>query len=184
MTISAILEAHFGGTHEIAARFRRLHFESSPVPVQVSWDEFESREPTETDHQEQYDNDLTTARHIISAALDVWDVVKPSAVVRPAAPLVQVNNNNTATANSNSNATAVVEFPLQDLLALVENAGALPADVKEQAKDHLEDLDGELRKATPRWEKIKPALKFLLDLGKEISIKTLAAVVAKMATGQ
>jgi hypothetical protein len=185
LTASTILESRFGSEHQLCTRFGNLTFEKTLFAMWVTRDGRSTPLPSRHEHNERYRADLATAQGILRAALDLWNIVQATEEPSPT-PLVQNNitNNNTATADSVATANALIEFPLEELLDLVDGSQDLTADVKEQAKEHLEDLDGELRKPRPRWEKVKPAVKFLLDAGKEIAIKTLPAVVAKMATGQ
>lgn len=173
MTVRSILEARFGSEHSLCKEFAALYFMDTYS---------DDPHPPRKDHNAVCQYCVEQAINILVAACDVWPISMPA--TPGANPAIHVVNNNNATATSSSNASATVQFPLRELLKMVDENDELSPEERGRAKEHIEDLDGELRKTTPRWEKIRPAFKFLLDTGKEIAIKVAAAVLAKLAEGQ
>lgn len=183
LTVATVLEAQFGAEHELVREFRALPFRRVVKYASASFEGVLSRPlPTDSDHQSAFQADLETARAIIGAALAAWPAGKGSAPDH-AMPATVVTITNQNTNNAEATATNLVELPLAELLELVARNETLTSEQKLLVKEHLEELSGELRQANPRWEKIKPAVKFLVDAGREVAIKVFGAVVAKYMTG-
>lgn len=180
LSVETLLVSHLGESHTITSNFRELAFKVDPI-VEFN----RNRDASQAEHQDIYLRGLTRAEAILNAAEYVWFNTAPqhdrvgSSKVSP----VQVNltNNNTANAQSNAlaNATSVVEFPVDDLLEIIDKSSEIPEEHKSEAKEVIENLDGELRKKNPRWAKVSGYLKSVADLGKELAIQTMAAVVAE-----
>lgn len=187
LTVSTILEARFGAEHRLVKAFGEIPFRRVVRYASASYDGVLSRPlPTDSDHQSAFQSDLETARAIIGAALVAWPAGKGNASdqATPTAVVTITNQNaNNAESTATNETNVLVELPLAELLDLVARDEALTSDQKLQAKEQLEDLNRELRTDHPRWEKIKPAVKFLVDASKEVAIKVLGAVVAKQMTG-
>lgn len=180
LSVESILLAHLGDAHTISMNFRNIEFKVDPF-VEMN----RGRDASTEEHQRVFLKGLETADAVLDAAIEVWfnSAPAPGSTASSKNSPVQVNltNNNSSNSTSNASATAssLLEFPLDDLLALIDASDDLTEEQKPEAKEVIENLDGELRKRNPRWDKIAGHLKNVADLGKEVAIQTFAAVVAE-----
>jgi hypothetical protein len=187
LSVQAILEARFGDKHRLVLQFQELQFRASEMASILGYEPAPSR----STHNQRYQQDLLTGKSIIEAGVAVWSTgapSKPDTASRPRGHVLEIHNTNTNTANSTSSSNALaeayVEFPLSRLLSMVDNNSSYGTDQeRNQAKEHLEDLEGELKKPNPRWDKIKGALQYLLDGGKDLAVEVMGAVIAHKLTG-